>query len=191
MAGFRYLTVMVSMILGLGMTQLFAGIGNLVQIRRRVKLYWLHTVWVLLLIVLHVHLWWMFWALRGVADWTYAGFLYVLIGPGTLVIASHSIIPELLGERIDAEKYYFDTSRLFFGILTAGAAWFMFLEPILGTQPFFVPVRLMQAIAVVALGCCSASKDRRLHAAAAGVIVAVLVTAIALARFSLAQSGLR
>ena len=48
---------MVSMLLGKGLTQLFAGIGNLVQIRRRVKLYWLHTLWVLVVIVFHLHVW--------------------------------------------------------------------------------------------------------------------------------------
>src|SRR5437773_12566574 len=56
MDAFNYLTAMVSVILGLGLTQLFAGIGNLVQIRRRVKLDWLHSAWVLLLIVLHIHM---------------------------------------------------------------------------------------------------------------------------------------
>jgi len=69
--GFRYLAVMISMVLGFGLTTLCGGIGNLVQIRRRVKLYWLHSLWVVLLLVLHVHLWWVFWSLRGVADWTY------------------------------------------------------------------------------------------------------------------------
>lgn len=191
MGGFRYLAVMISMVLGFGLSTLCAGIGNLVQIRRRVKLYWLHSLWVVLLIILHVHLWWTFWALRGVPDWTYAGFLYVLIGPGALVIASHIIVPELLGERINVETYYFDTSPLFFGILTVGAAWFMLLEPIIGAQPFLAPVRFLQAVALVALGCCSVSNDRRLHVAAIGVIVAVLATSIALARFSLAQFGLR
>jgi len=189
--GFRYLAVMISMVLGFGLTTLCGGIGNLVQIRRRVKLYWLHSLWVVLLLVLHVHLWWAFWSLRGVADWTYAGFLFVLIGPGALVIASHIIIPELLAERIDVEKYYFDTSPLFFGILTVGAVWFMLLEPIIASQPLLVPVRFLQAVAVVALGCCSASKDRRVHVTAIGVIVAALVTAIVLVRFSLAQFGLR
>jgi len=189
--GFRYLAVMISMVLGFGLTTLCGGIGNLVQIRRRVKLYWLHSLWVVLLLVLHVHLWWAFWSLRVVADWTYAGFLFVLIGPGALVIASHIIIPELLAERIDVEKYYFDTSPLFFGILTIGAVWFMLLEPIIASQPLLVPVRFLQAVAVVALGCCSASKDRRVHVTAIGVIVAALVTAIVLVRFSLAQFGLR
>jgi hypothetical protein len=176
---------MVSIVLGL--TQLFAGIGNLVQVRRRVKLYWLHSVWVLLLIVLHLHMWWSFWALRGVAEWTYAIFVYVIFGPGALVIASHITIPELLDGRIDVERHYFDTSPLFFGILTAAALWAMFLEPIMGLRSFLVPFRLLQAVGVVTLGCCSASKNRRLHAAAIAVIVLILATGITLDRFSLGQ----
>src|SRR2546426_10627442 len=106
MDAFNYLSVMVSIVLGLGLTQLFAGIGNLVQIRHRVKLYWLHSLWVLLLIVLHLHMWWSFWELRGVAEWTYAKFVYV-------VIASHIIIPELIDSRIDIERHYFDTRPIF------------------------------------------------------------------------------
>ena len=81
MDAFNYLWVMVSIVLGLGLTQLFAGIGNLVQIRRRVKLYWLHSLWVLLLVGLHLHMWWSFWALRGIADWSYGAFVYILFGP--------------------------------------------------------------------------------------------------------------
>src|SRR5258705_7866240 len=107
MDGFKYLSVMVSILLGLGISTLFGGIGNLVQIRRRVKLYWLHSLWVLLLIILHVRMWWSFWALRGVSNWTYAIFVYVLIGPAALVIASHISIPELIDSRIDNERYYF------------------------------------------------------------------------------------
>jgi len=191
MDGFNYVCVMISIVLGLGLTQLFAGIGNLVQIRRRVKLYWLHSLWVLLLIVLHLHVWWSFWNIRGVAVWTYATFVYVLIGPAALVIASHIIIPELLEGRIDVQRHYFDTSPLFFGILNVGAAWFMFLEPIMGVRSFFVPIRFLQAAGVVGFGCCSASKDKRVHAIAIVVIFVALMTGITLARFSLGQSEFR
>lgn len=90
---FNYLTVMVSVVVGLGLTQLLAGIGNFVQIRRRVAFYWLHTGWVGLLIILHLHMWWSFWVLREVAEWTYGTFVFVLIGPATLVIASPSPSP--------------------------------------------------------------------------------------------------
>ena len=125
------------------------------------------------------------------AVWNYLSFLYVLIGPAALVIASHITIPELIGERIVAERHYYDTSPLFFGILTIGAAWFMCLEPILGVRSFFVPIRVLQAASVVAFGCCSVSKDKRLHATAIVVIVALLATGITLARFSLGQHDFR
>jgi len=191
MDAFNYLSVMVSIILGLGLTQLFAGIGNLVQIRRRVKRYWLHSIWVMLLIVFHLHMWWSFWALRGVTDWSYATFVYVLFGPAVLVIASHIIIPELMEGRIDVERYYFDTGPLFFGILASAAAWAMCLETVMGLRQFFVPFRFMQAAGVVMLSVCSASKNKRLHAAAVVVIVVILTTGIALARSRLGQYGLR
>ena len=155
------------------------------------KLYWLHSLWVLLVIVLHLHMWWSFWALRGVADWNYASFVYVLIGPAALVIASHIIIPDLLEGRIDVERHYFDTSRVFFGILTATAVWAMFLEPIMGLRSFFVPFRFMQVAGIVAFGSCSASKNKRLHAAAIVLIVLLLVTGITFTRFQLGQLDIR
>ena len=95
MDAFNYLSVMVSMVLGLGLTQLFAGIGNMVQVRRRVCFYWLHSLWVVLMIGLHIQMWWSFWMMRGVQEWTYTGFAFVLLGPATLVIASHVLLPEL------------------------------------------------------------------------------------------------
>ena len=116
MDAFSYLSVMASVVVGLGLTQLLAGIGNFVQIRRRVQFYWLHTMWVMLLIILHLHMWWSFWVLRQVTDWTYGTFAYVLIGPATLVIASHVIIPEMIDGRIDVERHYYDTRTVFFGL---------------------------------------------------------------------------
>lgn len=54
--------------LGLGLTQLFAGIGNLVQVRRRVRFYWLHSTWIVLMIGLHIQMWWSFWMMRDVQE---------------------------------------------------------------------------------------------------------------------------
>jgi len=107
------------------------------------------------------------------------------------VIASHIIIPELLEGRIDVERHYFDTSRVFFGILTATAVWAMFLEPIMGLRSFFVPFRFMQVAGIVAFGSCSASKNKRLHAAAIVLIVLLLVTGITFTRFQLGQLDIR
>jgi hypothetical protein len=176
---------MISIVIGVGLTQLFAGIGNVFQVRRRVRRYWLHSLWVLLLIAIHVQTWWSFWALRAVADWTFSGFAYVLIGPSILVIASHVVLPELVSESIDVKAYYFDTSRLFFGMLALVAAWAMLLEPIMGLRELLIPFRLYQVTGVLTLVGCAVSKDERVHALGALWIVALLAIAIGLTRFRL------
>jgi hypothetical protein len=191
MDAFNYLTVMVSIVLGLGLTQLFAGIGNLVQIRRRVKRFWLHDLWVLLLIVLHLHMWWSFWGLRAVPRWNYGTFVYVLFGPAMLVIASHIIIPELLGERIDVQRHYFDTSPLFFGFLAAAAIWATLLEPVMGLRSFFIPFRLFQGVGISAFVACAASKNRYVHAVTIVLVVLILVSGLTLARAPFRQFELR
>ena len=187
MEAFGYLSVMFSIVVGLGLTRVLAGIGNMVQIRRRVKTYWLHSTWVLIVIGLHLNVWWSLWALRVVTDWNYASFAYVLFGPAAIVIASHTLIPELVDARIDCERHYYDTAPAFFAMLAAGATWALFLETLMGQRPFFVPFRLLQAGALTILVALAASKNRRFHAGATGVIIVFLATAVALTRFRFGQ----
>jgi hypothetical protein len=191
MDAFSYLSVMASVVVGLGLTQLLAGIGNFVQIRRRVRFYWLHTMWVMLLIILHLHMWWSFWVLRQVTDWTYGTFAYVLIGPATLVIASHVIIPELIDGRIDVERHYYDTRTVFFGLLATTGIWAMFLEPITGVRTFVVPFRILQACGTMTLAACAISGNRRFHAVATILVTIMITVAITLTRFRLGQIDLR
>jgi hypothetical protein len=188
---FNYLTVMVSVVVGLGLTQLLAGIGNFVQIRRRVGFYWLHTAWIVLLIVLHLHMWWSFWVLRLVPDWTYGTFAYVLIGPALLVIASHVIIPELLDGRIDVERHYYDTRGVFFGLLTATGVWALFLEPVTGVRTFMVPFRVVQIAGTTTLVALAISGSRRVHAVCTVLVTVMITVAIVFTRFRLGQLDLR
>ena len=179
---------MISLILGVGLTQLFAGIGNLLQVRHHVKQYWLHRLWVVILIVAHVHLWWSFWALRESVAWSYGLFLYVLIGPAGLVIAGHIIIPgefyeEVAEGRFDLRHHYYETHRLFFGIFAAILAWAMLLEPVLGVRSLFVGFRVVQALGLVMVSLCAVSKSPLLHTITVLVTIGLLAGIILLVRF--------
>ena len=184
---FSYLSVMISMILGLGLTQLFAGIGNVLQIRHRIKPYWLHELWILILILFHVHMWWSLWAVRTSVAWTYPLFLYLLIGPAGLVIASHIIIPgefydEVHRGKFDLRGHYYATNHLFFGILAGTGVWTILLEPVLGVGSSFVQFRFGQALATLAIAACAASRRAPVHVAALVVVIAHLAFAM-LVRF--------
>jgi hypothetical protein len=185
---FNYFAVMISIILGVGITQLFAGIGNLLQVRHRVKQYWLHSVWVVILIVSQVNLWWSIWALRESVTWTYPLYLYILIGPAGLVIAGHIFIPgefyeEVANVKFDLRRHYYDTGQLFFGIFAGVVLWAMLLEPVMGVRTFFVELRIYQALGLVMISSCAVSKNRHLHASAALIVMTLLSGVMFLVRF--------
>ncbi|MDQ6939493.1 MAG: hypothetical protein M3119_04975, partial [Verrucomicrobiota bacterium] len=76
---FSYLSVLLSIILGLAVTQILQGFRGLMLSRTQVRLYWPTLVWALLLLVVFVQTWWAMFSLRNQQDWTFAGFAIVLL----------------------------------------------------------------------------------------------------------------
>ena len=114
-SAFEYVTVFISIILGLGVTQILTGIADLVHQNERVKVYWPHLIWVLLVLVLHVQEWWVTFQLRSYGPWRLPVFLFVLLYPVTLFILARLLFPFGLNEGvIDLKKFYFENYRRIF-----------------------------------------------------------------------------
>ena len=86
MTRFEYLSVLVSIVIALGITEVTIGWGRLLQQRRRVRLSWLHAFWSLFTLFLMIQLWWGFWNFRTVERWSLAGLLAVVLEAITLVL---------------------------------------------------------------------------------------------------------
>jgi hypothetical protein len=117
---FQYLAVLLSIILGLGLTQLLTGIGRLVQARARVRAYWPVLVWAGVLLLVHVQAWWAMVELRAHAPWTFLAFGVVLLTPTGLYLMSALVLPDVAeatapGERLDLRAHYYAQARWFFG----------------------------------------------------------------------------
>ena len=114
-SAFEYITVFISIILGLGVTQILTGIADLVHQNERVKTYWPHLLWILLVLVLHVHEWWVTYELRSLDKWRFPVFLFVLLYPVILFILARLLFPFGLNEGvIDLKKFYFENYRRIF-----------------------------------------------------------------------------
>jgi hypothetical protein len=117
MDAFSYLSVLISIILGLGVTQLLTGIGRLIQGRHRVRHYPPAVIWAALLLLVHVQTWWSMFGMRHVREWTFLAFFVVLLQPVILYLLSALVLPDLNGpERVDLRRNYIDQSRWFFGL---------------------------------------------------------------------------
>jgi hypothetical protein len=54
---FEYLAVIVSVIIGLGLTRILEGVGGLLQARAQVQLYWVHLVFTAIVFLGHLLFW--------------------------------------------------------------------------------------------------------------------------------------
>ena len=115
---FAYLSVLLSIIIGLGMTQLLTAAGRLIRHRDRVLFDLLPLLWAAVLLVVFVQVWWSMFGLRTYHGWTFAGFLLVLSQTCTLYMMAAVVLPEQVEDRsVDLAVHYERQRPWFFGFL--------------------------------------------------------------------------
>src|SRR5262245_45362955 len=120
MEGFAHLSVLISIVLGLGITNLLMGLARVVQLRAWVKVYWPTILWALTLLVIHIQTWWSMFGLRFVKTWDFVSFSLTLAQPILLFFLSALVLPDFdRDEARDLRANYFVHVRWFFGIFIA------------------------------------------------------------------------
>ena len=113
---FSHLSVLISIVLGLGLSHLLSRIGELFQARAtyggQVRIYWVQMAWVLIIFVAHVQLWWaLFLWTERLEGASFFDFILVLLGPVTLFLASRIVLPDLEDNPTIDLKHYFHAIR--------------------------------------------------------------------------------
>jgi hypothetical protein len=117
---FGYLSVILSIILGLSVTQLLQGLSQVINARDRVRIYWPALGWSLLLLVIDVQAWWAMFQYRNRHAWTFLQFAILLLETILLYLLAALSLPTALGEReVDLRANYFRHARWFFGAFIA------------------------------------------------------------------------
>jgi len=116
MSAFEYLSVLISIILALGMTRVLGGVGEMLQARSRRHIYWVHIVWIVNLFLYLVVAWWIFYRWRNQQPWTFFLFIFVLISPTILYLASLLLFPREgdIDLAVDYKTHYYANHRAFF-----------------------------------------------------------------------------
>lgn len=118
MSTFEYISVLLSIVVGLGLARLLTGVGQALEARRRIRFYWVQGLWVVNLVLLLVSFWWA--TLFGHSDretWFFPNFAVLLVYSIFLFLGSVLIIPSDLEKSSDLESHYFEVRPWFFGIM--------------------------------------------------------------------------
>jgi hypothetical protein len=115
MDDFSHVSVLISVVFGLALRQILTGLGRLIQVRKRVRLYWPAVTWSVILIGIIVQGWWATFKLRSHESWEFVEFAMVLAQPALIYLLTALVLPDVdeQGE-IDLKVNYFDQSGWFF-----------------------------------------------------------------------------
>ena len=175
---FEHISVLVSIILGLGITQMLMSVHRLVQARDRVRLYWLSLLWSALIFVAQVEWWWSSYALRQERDWNFFYFLFVLASPVSLYLAAAFTLPDIeKGERYDLREYYYGSRGWFFAFVATGPVLDAIRRGVQAGSILDFGV-VSNVVSAVLVGSLAFSRNERYHAAITLAVAALFLSFI-------------
>jgi len=117
---FNYLSVLLSIVIGLAITQVLQGLRQLILTRTKVKLYPPTLIWVGLALLIAIQGWWASFSMHMRANWTFLGLLVVMLQAIGVYMVAALVLPDVNPEKIvDLREHYFAHRRWFFGALLA------------------------------------------------------------------------
>jgi hypothetical protein len=102
---FEYLAVLVSIVVGLGVTHILGAIGRVVSQPNGQKLFWVHSIWTLYALLALIYFWWFELRFSGVREWSGVLYVFVIGYAIALYLLSAIIVP--VDPQLDYRVYYF------------------------------------------------------------------------------------
>ncbi len=167
---YEYLTVFVSVILGLAVVHLLSGVSLILDTRIRERIDWIHAVWTANVFVTTLLVWWFNFSLTAIQEWTLLHFLNLVAYSVVLYLMSGLLYPVKGAEIIDFRAHFEANRPRFFMVCLAFQA-VDFTDAALEQQALgsgWVPLHLVSLVVFsVAFAIGIRSNNRALHGALA------------------------
>ncbi len=181
MDAFSYLSVLLSIILGLAITQVLQGVRGLLLARTRVRIFLPVLLWAGMIVAMAVQSWWASFGLADHREWTFGAFGIVLVQTILLYMLAALVLPDFPPDApTDLHAHYYRERMAFFGIVVVMLVVSALKDVVLDRHPpsganlafhlVFIATGLVAMIA----------RHRRVHEALALATAALLTSYIAL-----------
>jgi hypothetical protein len=117
---FTYLSVLISIILGLAVAQVLQGYRALLLARGRIHLDPAPLIWSGLVLMIVAQAWWASFGLNGRRAWDFADFAIILVQMGLIYMLSALVLPDVPAEQpVDLARHFDRHRKAFFTFLIA------------------------------------------------------------------------
>lgn len=120
---FEYLTVLVSVVVGLSVTSFLTNVARIIHVRGDVKISWVQLMWSATILVWTVAFWWFTFVLAEQRQWTFPLFVFLLAYATLLFLLMALLFPEGVpadhnyrSQFMRNRVWYFGVFLLFLGV---------------------------------------------------------------------------
>lgn len=186
---FDYLGVLISIVLGLGITRMLTWMGRIIKDRSGIRLYTPYLLWFALLFFTIVQVWWGLWNWRRIEQFYFFSFLYLAIVPMVLLyVLAELMVPDVRSdESVDLEAYYFAQQRNFFSLFVVFYLLVITGAVLIRGAPLLTGENALRVVSFAAPAVCIVGKSRVVHIAAAILYAAGFFTFQAVYRSCIGQ----
>lgn len=135
MSPFEYIVVLISIILGLGITTILTGLAELIRFRKNQSFYLPYFSWVVVVFVLHIQDWWATYELRHQQSWALPGFLLIIAYPIGLYLLAHLMFPKSF-KKISTQHFYQANYKLIYRMVAILAVIALATNLLIEMKPF-------------------------------------------------------
>ena len=176
MTEFEYLAVLVSLILGLGITHLLSGVGRMIHRRGQYKPDAVHILWTAATFWILILNWWVFFESRRLEEWSFTLFLIVIVWAVLFFLMAVVLYPPDMSEGEDYAAVFERNRTWFLGLFVASSVSDIVLTASRGDLlepptylPFVLHLTVLGALGIVI-------KSRRFQVALAGYVLGTGLT---------------
>lgn len=141
MSHFEYVMVIVSIILGLGLTLVLRGLSKLMRSDHPPAVVVLYGVF---LLMTHLQTWWGLWDAREIGQWTQVRFVLVAVYPCILYAMSELMLPMASRPETDWRAHFLSVRRWYFSLQAILVLAGVMLTWLMLSVPLLHPYRLVQ-----------------------------------------------
>lgn len=185
MTQFEFLSVFISIVLALGVSDILSSWGQQIRFRNQIRHYWLHSVWGVLVLLVMIQAWWGLWQLHERTDWLFTDNLSLIFPYLLLVLIAYVLTPTITDGKGDVKRYYFDNAPWIFGL---GAGYLA--AAIINTRnalitPFLDLTNIIRVAAMLMTVALAIWRNELFHIVAAALAYVLLATWIVFTMYAI------
>jgi len=113
---FEYLTVLISVVVGLSVTSFLTNIVRIIHVRGDVTISWVQLMWSATILIWTVAFWWFTFVLAEQRQWTYPLFVFLLAYATLLFFLMALLFPEGVPADHNYRTQFMQNRRWYFGV---------------------------------------------------------------------------